>query len=146
MFFLEPPTRREKQLSLAGGDPLPTIHACNFRHCAPNGKPTCSKAPLTRDNGLFYRDTSFEQIGSYALRNQLTIAHSERSISGQPSKETLKSSTRSAEFALESTSIERVYTLDWLFRVDFDPAILHDWPEHEAVFRSATQCWSRAMS
>jgi hypothetical protein len=24
---------------------------------------------------------------------------------------------------------------------DFDPASLHDWPEHEAAFRAAAQGW-----
>ena len=30
-----------------------------------------------------------------------------------------------------------VHTVVWPTGADFDPAILHDWPEHEAAFRAA---------
>jgi hypothetical protein len=37
-----------------------------------------------------------------------------------------------------------VHTVIWPTGADFDPAILHNWPEHEAAFRAAAQRWSKA--
>jgi hypothetical protein len=34
-----------------------------------------------------------------------------------------------------------VQTLVWPNGADFDPATLHDWPEHEKAFRRAAQRW-----
>jgi len=39
-----------------------------------------------------------------------------------------------------------VHTLVWPTGADFDPAILHDWPEHEAAFRAAAQRWSKSAA
>lgn len=35
-----------------------------------------------------------------------------------------------------------VHTVVWPTGADFDPATLHDWPEHEAAFRAAAKRWS----
>jgi hypothetical protein len=35
-------------------------------------------------------------------------------------------------------------TLIWPNGADFDPATLHDWPEHEAAFRAAAQRWAKS--
>src|SRR5258708_2137242 len=48
-----------------------------------------------------------------------------------------------ALFALASLDPE-VHTVVWPTGADFDPAVLHDWPEHEAAFRAAAQRWSKA--
>ena len=37
-----------------------------------------------------------------------------------------------------------VHTVVWPTGADFDPAVLHDWPMHEAAFRAAAQRWSKA--
>lgn len=37
-----------------------------------------------------------------------------------------------------------VHTLVWPNGADFDPAILHDWPEHEAAMRDLAKKWSMA--
>ncbi|HEY0778166.1 MAG TPA: DUF2442 domain-containing protein [Gemmatirosa sp.] len=37
-----------------------------------------------------------------------------------------------------------VRTVVWPNGADFDPATLHDWPEHEAAFRSLAQGWEPA--
>jgi Protein of unknown function (DUF2442) len=37
-----------------------------------------------------------------------------------------------------------VHTLVWPNGADFDPAILHDWPEHEAAMRELAKKWSMA--
>lgn len=50
-----------------------------------------------------------------------------------------------AEFARVKIDPE-VNTLVWPSGADFDPAILHDWPKHEAAFRAAAQRWSHAMT
>ena len=35
-----------------------------------------------------------------------------------------------------------VHTVVWPTGADFDPATLHDWPEHEAAFHAAAKRWS----
>jgi hypothetical protein len=35
-----------------------------------------------------------------------------------------------------------VHTVIWPSGADFDPATLHDWPEHEPAFRAAAQRWN----
>ena len=38
------------------------------------------------------------------------------------------------------------HTLVWPNGADFDPATLHDWPEHEAAFRAAVARWERQLA
>jgi hypothetical protein len=37
-----------------------------------------------------------------------------------------------------------IHTVVWPCGADFDPATLHDWPEHEAAFLAAAERWRRA--
>lgn len=37
-----------------------------------------------------------------------------------------------------------VHTVVWPTGADFDPATLHDWPEHEAAFRAAAKRWNKS--
>lgn len=37
-----------------------------------------------------------------------------------------------------------VHTVVWPSGADFDPATLHDWPQHEAGFRAAAKRWKRS--
>jgi hypothetical protein len=37
-----------------------------------------------------------------------------------------------------------VHTLVWPNGADFDPAVLHDWPQHEAAMRGLAQKWALA--
>ena len=37
-----------------------------------------------------------------------------------------------------------IHTVVWPCGADFDPATLHDWPEHEAAFRAAAERWGHA--
>ena len=47
----------------------------------------------------------------------------------------------------EQVALDReVHTLVWPNGADFDPATLHDWPEHEAAFRAAAERWSHATA
>ena len=39
-----------------------------------------------------------------------------------------------------------VHTIVWPNAADFDPATLHDWPEHEAAFRELAQRWEHARA
>ena len=85
-----------------------------------------------------YRVTSFEQTGPYALRQTINF---EPILEGE-----LYGPLRDpAEFARVKIDPE-VHTLVWPSGADFDPAILHDWPKHEAAFRAAAQGWYHAMT
>jgi hypothetical protein len=37
-----------------------------------------------------------------------------------------------------------VHTLVWPNGADFDPAVLHDWPQHETAMRELAQKWALA--
>jgi hypothetical protein len=39
-----------------------------------------------------------------------------------------------------------IHTVVWPSGADFDPATLHDWPEHEVAFRAAAERWSTAQA
>ena len=39
-----------------------------------------------------------------------------------------------------------VHTLVWPNGADFDPAMLHDWPEHEVAFRALALRWEHATA
>ena len=93
-----------------------------------------------------YRVTSFEQTGPYVLRLQFDD-QSSQTINFEPILEgELYGPLRDpAEFARVKIDPE-VHTLVWPSGADFDPAILRDWPKHEAAFRAAAQGWSHAMT
>jgi len=38
---------------------------------------------------------------------------------------------------------DQTHTLVWPNGADFDPATLHDWPEHEAAMVSLAKGWAR---
>jgi len=38
------------------------------------------------------------------------------------------------------------HTLVWPNGADFDPAILHDWPEHERAFRQLARTWAQVKA
>ena len=49
---------------------------------------------------------------------------------------------RDAATFAQVTLDPEVHTVVWPCGADFDPATLHDWPEHEAAFRAAAERWS----
>ena len=88
-----------------------------------------------------YRVESFEQVGPHTLRITFDDGLSravnfERVLFGD-----LYGPLRDPdEFARVKIDPE-VGTLVWPSGADFDPAILHDWPEHENSFRRAAERW-----
>jgi hypothetical protein len=93
-------------------------------------------------NHPIYRIESFEQTGAYTLRVRFDDGLS-REINFEPILEgelfgALRDPAIFARVALDA----EVHTLVWPTGADFDPAILHDWPEHEAAFKAAAKRWS----
>ena len=88
-----------------------------------------------------YRVESFEQVGPYTLRitfddGLCRVVDFEGILFGE-----LFGPLRDPdEFARVKIDPE-VRTLIWPLGADFDPAILHDWPEHENSFRRAAEKW-----
>ena len=85
---------------------------------------------------------SFEQVGTYTLRIRFNDGLS-RQIDFLPilSGELLGPLQDPSLFAQVAIDAD-VHTLVWQSGADFDPAILHDWDEHEADFTSAARRWS----
>ena len=93
-----------------------------------------------------YRIESFEQKGTYTLRIHFNDGLT-RLIDFEPILEgelfgPLRDPSIFARVALDAD----VHTLVWPSGADFDPAVLHDWPEHEAAFKAAARRWSESSS
>jgi hypothetical protein len=87
---------------------------------------------------------SFRQVGSYVLEICFDDGSSRR-IDFEPILKgellgPLRDPKRFAQVKLDP----EIHTLVWPSGADFDPATLHDWPEHEAAFRAAAQQWKLA--
>lgn len=91
-----------------------------------------------------HRITSFHQTAPYTLRVEFDDGLS-RVIDFEPilHGELFGPLRDPAEFGGVKLDAE-VKTLVWPSGADFDPALLHDWPEHEAAFRAAAERWSSA--
>lgn len=89
-----------------------------------------------------HRVTSFEQTAPYTLQLEFDDGLS-RMIDFEPilRGELFGPLRDPAEFARVKLDTE-VKTLVWPSGADFDPAVLHDWPEHEAAFRAAAERWN----
>lgn len=89
-----------------------------------------------------HRVESFEQTGTYVLR----ICFDDglcRLIDFEPVLEgELFGALRDPSIFAQAAIDADVHTLVWPTGADFDPAILHDWPEHEAAFKAAARRWS----
>jgi hypothetical protein len=88
-----------------------------------------------------YRVQSFEHAGLYTLRVTFNDGLS-RVINFDPVLfgELFGPLRDPDEFARAKIDPE-VGTLVWPSGADFDPSILHDWPEHERSFGRAAQRW-----
>ena len=91
-----------------------------------------------------YRVTSVEQIARYRLRLHFDDGLA-RTIDFEPVLEgELYGPLRDLEVFAQVALDPEIHTLVWPGGADFDPATLHDWPEHEAAFRAAAESWSQA--
>ena len=97
-------------------------------------------------NHPIYRITSCEHIAPYSLRlrfdDGLTRTIDLESILEGELYGPLRDPAVFAQVALDP----EIHTVVWPGGADFDPAMLHDWPEHEAAFRAAAKRWSRAKA
>src|SRR6266403_6148841 len=91
-----------------------------------------------------YRVVAFEQTGPFKLRIRFDDGLS-RTINFEPilRGELFGPLHDPSEFTRVKLDPE-VHTLVWPSGADFDPAILHDWPEHEAEFKKAAEQWENA--
>ncbi len=89
-----------------------------------------------------YRITSFEQAGPYALRLAFDDGLS-RTIDFEPILAgELFGPLRDPKLFAQVRLDPEVHTVVWPSGADFDPATLHDWPEHESAFKAAAERWS----
>src|SRR5437879_3558456 len=95
-------------------------------------------------NHAIHRVQSFGQIGTYVLE-VCFVDGSARRIDFEPILEgELFGPLRDPNIFAQVKLDPEVHTLVWPSGADFDPAILHEWPEHEASFRAAAQRWKHA--
>lgn len=91
-----------------------------------------------------HRVTSVELLGGYRLRIGFDDGSS-REIDFEPILEgELYGPLRDAELFAKVEVDPEVRTLAWPNGADFDPAILHDWPEHEEAMRCLARRWALA--
>ena len=92
-----------------------------------------------------YRITAFDHIPPYSL--QLYFDDGEtRLIDFEPILEgEMYGPLRDAAVFAKVSMDPAVSTVVWPNGADFDPATLHDWPEHEAAFRTAAKRWGHAQ-
>lgn len=97
-------------------------------------------------NHPLYRITACEHIAPYSLRLRFDDGL-ERTINFEPILEgELYGPLRDPAAFAQVTLDPEVHTIVWPCGADFDPATLHDWPEHEPAFRAAAQRWSRTSA
>lgn len=93
-----------------------------------------------------FRIISFEQTGTYALRLSFDDGLSrtiefESILAGE-----LFGPLRDPKIFAQVKLDPEIHTLVWPSGADFDPATLHDWPEHEPSFKAAAERWSHAIA
>jgi hypothetical protein len=97
-------------------------------------------------NHPLYRITSFEHIAPYTLRLRFDDGLC-RTIDFESILEgelfgPLRDPAVFAQVSLDPDA----QTVVWPSGADFDPASLHDWPEHETAFRAAAQGWRQCQA
>jgi hypothetical protein len=93
-----------------------------------------------------FRIISFEQTGTYTLRLHFDDGLS-RAIDFEPILAgELFGPLRDPKVFAQATLDSEIHTLVWPSGADFDPATLHDWPDHKASFRAAAERWGHAMA
>lgn len=94
-------------------------------------------------NHPLYRIISFQRVAPYSLRLEFDdgltrIVDFEPVLKGELFGPLLDPAVF-GEVKLD----QEVYTVVWPSGADFDPATLHDWPEHEPAFRAAADRWAQ---
>jgi hypothetical protein len=89
-----------------------------------------------------HRVVGFQSVAPYTLRVQFDDS-TEQMIDFRPvlAGELYGPLADLREFNRVSVDPE-VHTLVWPNGADFDPATLHDWPQHEAAFAEMARKWS----
>jgi hypothetical protein len=91
-----------------------------------------------------YRVTSVEPLGGYRLRVGFDDQSAREIDLGTMLEGEIYGPLRNpAMFATVAIDPE-VHTLVWPNGADFDPAVLHDWPNHEPAMRELAKRWSLA--
>ena len=91
-----------------------------------------------------HRVTSVDVIGAYELRVGFDD-DSSREINLEPILEgELYGPLRDPDVFAKVDIDPEVCTLVWPNGADFDPAILHDWPQHEEAMRNLARRWALA--
>lgn len=93
-----------------------------------------------------HRVTGCKQTAPYTLRLRFEDGVS-RTINFEPILHgELFGPLRDPEEFARVTVDPEVQTLVWPSGADFDPAILHDWPQHEAAFKKAAESWEKSSA
>jgi hypothetical protein len=93
-----------------------------------------------------HRVRRFEVVGPYRLRVEFDD-HLERTIDFEPVLAgEIFGPLRDRDLFRRVRIDDPAHTLVWPNGADFDPATLHDWPEHEAAFVRQAAEWARAES
>ncbi len=93
-----------------------------------------------------YRVRSFEIMGPYTLRVHFDdrtdqVIDFEPVLAGE-----LYGPLRDLSLFKQARIDPEVHTLVWPNGADFDPAILHDWPEHVDALKERARQWELAMA
>ena len=97
-------------------------------------------------NHPIYRITSVESVGPQSLRLRFNDGLTRTiDFEGLLEGELYGPLRDPAVFARVVLDPE-IHTVVWPCGADFDPATLHDWPEHEAAFRAAAKRWSQSTA
>ena len=88
-----------------------------------------------------YRIEAVERVATYVLRLRFDDG-TVRTIDFEPLLAgELFGPLRDPDMFARVSLDPEVHTIVWPTGADFDPATLHDWPDHEAAFRAAAKQW-----
>lgn len=91
-----------------------------------------------------HKVVAFEQVADYSLRVGFEDG-TEQTIDFFPVLAgELYGPLRDPEVFNQVSIDPEVHTLVWPNGADFDPATLHDWPQHSEAFASLARSWDRA--
>src|SRR5216683_846308 len=101
---------------------------------------------MTAVTHAIHRVKSFEVVGPYRLRIEFADGLV-RTIDFRGILEGDLYGPLRDLAAFNAVSLDReVHTIVWPNGADFDPAILHDWPQHEAAMMALAQRWAEGRA